>query len=109
MLPMKVSRSMTVQTEISLTQQNLNIAGRPNSLLIVTAWELRLMAARRSTWLFLLAVLAFSTYLTWVNRQMDNLRLDVIYPIFAHPTSGLGAIMFENSVLLSILGLVIPL
>jgi ABC-type transport system involved in multi-copper enzyme maturation permease subunit len=101
-------RKMAVQTEIRLPGLTATPHKNPNPLLAVTTWELRRMAARRSTWVFLGAVLAFSTALTWNSRLMDNLRFDQIFPIYAHPTSGLGAIMFEGTTLVSILGLLVP-
>lgn len=99
---------MTVETEIRLAGVNWTSDKSPNPLLAVTGWELRRIAARRSTWVFLAAVLALSAYLTWDSRLMENLRFDLIFPIYVHPTSGLGALMFEGSTLVSILGLIIP-
>lgn len=100
---------MTVQVETGLVKDKLIIRNSPNPTLEVLAWELNLMAARPAIWLFLAAVPIFSAFLTWSNRQLENSRFDEIYPIYAHPTSGLGAIIFEVTVIGFILGILIPL
>jgi ABC-type transport system involved in multi-copper enzyme maturation permease subunit len=99
---------MIVQTELKLSNLKQSARKAPNPLLAVTAWELRRAVSRKGTWVLLVAVLGFSAFLTWNNRMMENVRLDLIFPIFAHPTSGLGAIMFQGTILSYLLGLIIP-